>query len=99
LTFTDEYVKIEEDCERRVDTMENVVMNVDVFPLFIREKIQTPTVSVQQKEGNIVLVPIDGARQADNVSVRPPFDFGCMKGKIRIPDDFNEPLDAFREYM
>ena len=25
--------------------------------------------------------------------------FGCLKGKINIPDDFNEPLDDFREYM
>ena len=25
--------------------------------------------------------------------------FGCLKGKIIVPDDFNEPLDDFREYM
>ncbi|MCL2693977.1 MAG: DUF2281 domain-containing protein [Oscillospiraceae bacterium] len=25
--------------------------------------------------------------------------FGCMKGKAWIPDDFNEPLDDFEEYM
>ena len=25
--------------------------------------------------------------------------FGCLKGKIHIPDDFNEPLDDFAEYM
>ena len=25
--------------------------------------------------------------------------FGCMKGKIRVPDDFNEPLDDFAEYV
>ena len=25
--------------------------------------------------------------------------FGCMKGKIRMSDDFNEPLDDFAEYM
>ena len=25
--------------------------------------------------------------------------FGCMKGKIRVPDDFNEPLIDFAEYM
>ena len=25
--------------------------------------------------------------------------FGCLKGRIRIPDDFNEPLDDFKEYM
>ena len=25
--------------------------------------------------------------------------FGCLKGSIRVPDNFNEPLDDFREYM
>jgi len=31
--------------------------------------------------------------------VRRPFPFGCMEGKMRVPDDFNEPLDDFKEYM
>jgi len=25
--------------------------------------------------------------------------FGCLKGLISVPDDFNEPLDDFKEYM
>ena len=25
--------------------------------------------------------------------------FGYLKGKIRVPDDFNDPLDDFKEYM
>jgi len=25
--------------------------------------------------------------------------FGYLKGKINVPDDFNEPLDDFEEYM
>jgi len=25
--------------------------------------------------------------------------FGCLKGKIHVPDDFNEPLEDFKEYM
>ena len=25
--------------------------------------------------------------------------FGCLKGKINVPDDFNEPLDDFEDYM
>ena len=24
--------------------------------------------------------------------------FGCLKGKINVPDDFNEPLTDFEEY-
>lgn len=27
------------------------------------------------------------------------FYFGCMKDHITMSDDFNEPLDEFREYM
>lgn len=25
--------------------------------------------------------------------------FGCLKGKIHVPDNFNEPLEDFKEYM
>ena len=25
--------------------------------------------------------------------------FGYLEGKIHVPDDFNEPLDDFKEYM
>jgi len=25
--------------------------------------------------------------------------FGCARGRFNIPDDFNEPLEDFREYM
>jgi len=25
--------------------------------------------------------------------------FGCLKGKIHVPENFNEPLEDFEEYM
>ena len=25
--------------------------------------------------------------------------FGCARGKFNIPDDFNDPLEDFKEYM
>jgi DNA-damage-inducible protein J len=31
--------------------------------------------------------------------VRPPFKFGCMKGEIHMSEDFDAPLDDFKEYM
>ena len=34
-----------------------------------------------------------------NNAVRPPFEFGSMAGKIRMSDDFDAPLEDFREYM
>ena len=32
-------------------------------------------------------------------SVRPPFKYGSMNGKIWMSDDFDAPLDDFKEYM
>ena len=31
--------------------------------------------------------------------VKPPFRRGCMKGKMWIADDFDAPLEDFKEYM
>jgi predicted DNA-binding antitoxin AbrB/MazE fold protein len=30
---------------------------------------------------------------------RPPFEYGSMSGKMWISDDFDAPLDDFKEYM
>jgi len=33
-------------------------------------------------------------------TVRPPFEFGCMRGKIQETDhDWFEPLEDFKDYM
>ena len=32
-------------------------------------------------------------------TVRPPFSYGSMAGKIWMADDFNAPLEDFKEYM
>ena len=31
--------------------------------------------------------------------VRPPFKYGSMSGKMWMADDFDAPLDDFKEYM
>jgi len=31
--------------------------------------------------------------------IRPPFQYDSMAGKIWMADDFNAPLDDFKEYM
>jgi hypothetical protein len=36
-------------------------------------------------------------KQADYV--RPPFQFGCLKGILNIDDDFSDVLADFEEYM
>jgi DNA-damage-inducible protein J len=32
-------------------------------------------------------------------SVRPPFNFGVWENKVWTSEDFDEPLDDFKEYM
>ena len=32
-------------------------------------------------------------------ALRPPFEYGCMKGEIWMADDFDAPLEDFAEYM
>jgi hypothetical protein len=35
----------------------------------------------------------------NNNVVRPPFKFGSMAGKVWTADDFDAPLEDFKEYM
>ena len=37
--------------------MESLVLNIDTLPPLIREKFNTPKVSVQELDGRIVLIP------------------------------------------
>ena len=39
------------------------------------------------------------ATTPEKKAVRPPLEFGCLAGKIWMADDFDEPLDDFKEYM
>ena len=34
-----------------------------------------------------------------NKAVRPPFEYGSMSKKMWMADDFDAPLDDFKEYM
>jgi addiction module RelB/DinJ family antitoxin len=45
-----------------------------------------------------VLIP-ELREAVEKKPVRLPFPLGCMKGKIWMADDFDEPLDDFKEYM
>ena len=46
----------------------------------------------------VIITFIEPVKQA---TVRPPFELGCMKGKITEADDHDwfTPLDDFEEYM
>jgi len=74
-------------------------MNVEAFPLFIREKIRTSKVSVQAYDESIVLVPMEEAVLEEEQGKKVRYGHGCMKGEIWMSDDFDEPLEDFKEYM
>ena len=39
-------------------------------------------------------------QRSDNAEyVRPVFQFGCLKGVLKIDDDFSDVLSDFKEYM
>jgi len=57
-----------------------------------------PTQPIDIKEQYEVIITFVEPVKKDNSS-NLPFKRGCMKGKMWISDDFNEPLEDFKEYM
>ncbi|GHV81391.1 hypothetical protein AGMMS49944_31820 [Spirochaetia bacterium] len=49
-------------------------------------------------ELEIIVFPVKEAL-ADSVIPRKTPVFGCAKGKIKMADDFDDPLEDFMEYM
>jgi len=47
----------------------------------------------------IIVVSQEAMPKEENSPVRRPFPFGCMKGKVRMADDFDAPMEDFGEYM
>jgi hypothetical protein len=39
------------------------------------------------------------SKHLDNDTVKKPLKFGMMKGTFEMADDFDEPLEDFKEYM
>ena len=38
--------------------MDTIVLNTDILPLPIREKIKTPKASMQERDGGVILLPL-----------------------------------------
>ena len=73
--------------------MAELVLNVNTLPEPLFRMIKTKKVKVNQVNGIISLIPIIDSKKDRSAA------FGYLKGKIIVPDDFNEPLDDFKEYM
>ena len=57
-----------------------------------------PTQPITIKEQYEVIITFVEPIKNDNIT-KLPFTRGCMKGKMWVSDDFNAPLDDFKEYM
>jgi hypothetical protein len=73
--------------------MAELVLNANTLPEPLLRMIKTEKVKVNESNGVINLIPILDSKKDRSAA------FGCLKGKILVPDDFNEPLDDFKEYM
>ncbi|MDR1854204.1 MAG: type II toxin-antitoxin system RelB/DinJ family antitoxin [Azoarcus sp.] len=61
--------------------------------LFLRQ-------TVRQQDLPFVLTTQKRTEQATTKTpVRPKPQFGCLRGQIHMADDFDAPMDDFREYM
>ena len=52
-------------------------------------------INISNKNIIVTTQPID----EDKKTTMKNFHFGCLKGKIEMSDDFDEPLEDFMEYM
>ena len=59
-----------------------------------------PKQPIPVKENYEVLITfLEPMENKDRIAVRPPFEYGSMSGKIWMADDFDAPLEDFKEYM
>jgi hypothetical protein len=63
------------------------------------EMIDNQTIHLKKpldiKDRNIIIT----IQKETNKSNKNFLKFGCLKDKIKISDDFNAPLDDFKDYM
>ena len=38
--------------------MESIIMNTDTLPLLIRERLRAPKVTIQERDGGVMLLPL-----------------------------------------
>ena len=72
--------------------MTELVLNTNTLPEPLFRLIKTEKVKINEANGIINLIPILDFKKDRSAA------FGCLKGKISVPENFNEPLDDFKEY-
>ena len=60
---------------------------IDEYTVHLNEPVK-----ISSKKARIIIEPIEEEKKYE-------IKFGCAKGQITMSDDFNEPLEDFKEYM
>ena len=71
-----------------------ITQTVDI-PASRRITLEVPREAPTGKANVIIQFPVPAAERATE---KKPV-FGCLKGQIWMSDDFDEPLDEFKDYM
>ena len=81
-------IQIDESTKQQFDKVcENIgISPSNAFSMFIKGVINSNTIPYN------IIVPKENDSKMSSV-------FGCMKGKMWMADDFDAPLDDFKEYM
>ena len=92
--------------------MINTILDKQSLPETLFKLISTDRVLLQERDGEIRIFPLHREKQVpdaliDGVTPKDPSKpvmsredvFGCMRGQFKMADDFDEPLEDFKEYM
>jgi len=87
--------RIDDETKRRFD---NVCESIGISPsnalsMFIRSVINYNGIPFN------AVVNAEKIPKKPNANIRPPFEYGSMSGNVWMADDFDAPLDDFKEYM
>jgi len=83
-------VRMDKDTKKEADELfaEMGINMSTAINIFVRQSVRQKKIPFEIFVDKTIISEKNNRRAA----------FGCLKGKIRVPDDFNEPLEDFGEY-
>ena len=82
--------------------VQTLIDEISTLPKDMLDEIYLFIISLKQKADLAEAVQAEDGLQeqaAESVKITRASFIGCMKGKVRMSDDFDAPLDDFKEYM
>ena len=88
-------IQIDESTKQQFDKVcESIgISPSNAFSMFIKSVINYKGIPFK------IVAPQDKGSKISREPVRPPFEYESMSDKMLIADDFDAPLDDFKEYM